>query len=146
MAGHAGRRWESACWWCAMTASCSGFDAAPTPPERGAHGHLEFGEDPIDCVRREAFEEAGIELGSFKFVGVTNDVFETQDRHYVTLSYTSVAGRALEIRAGCRLARAGEQCAVDAFRTSLVPRSGARSANRAGPCRLARPALAARSG
>src|SRR2546427_8245494 len=104
---------------------------------RGSHGagtwsppggHLELGEDPIDCVRREAFEEAGIELGSFKFVGVTNDVFEAQDGHYVTLSYTSVAGRALEIRAGCRLARAGEQCAVDAFRTSLVPRSGARSA------------------
>jgi 8-oxo-dGTP diphosphatase len=65
---------------------------------RGSHGagtwsppggHLEFGEDPIDCVRLEAFEEAGIELGSCQFVGVTNDIFEAEDRHYVTLFYTA---------------------------------------------------------
>ncbi|TME25235.1 MAG: NUDIX domain-containing protein, partial [Chloroflexi bacterium] len=69
---------------------------------RGSHGagtwsppggHLEFGEDPIDCMGREAFEEAGIELGWFKFVGVTNDVFETEDRHYVTLSCTATLVR-----------------------------------------------------
>lgn len=69
---------------------------------RGSHGagtwsppggHLEFGEDPIDCLRREAFEKAGIELGPVEFVGVTNDIFEAEDRHYVTLFYsTPLAG------------------------------------------------------
>ena len=65
---------------------------------RGAHGagtwsppggHLEFGEDPIDCARREALEEAGIELGPCELVGVTNDIFEAEDRHYVTLFYVA---------------------------------------------------------
>src|SRR5688572_24223081 len=70
---------------------------------RGAHGagtwsppggHLEFGEDPIDCVRREAFEEAGVELGAREFLGITNDIFQQEDRHYVTIFYKStlVAG------------------------------------------------------
>jgi len=63
---------------------------------RGAHGagtwsppggHLEFGEDPEACVRREAREEAGIELETCEFVGVTNDVFESERRHYVTLFF-----------------------------------------------------------
>jgi 8-oxo-dGTP diphosphatase len=65
---------------------------------RGAHGsgtwsppggHLEYGEDPVDCVRREAAEEAGIELGECRFAGVTNDIFEVEGRHYVTLFYTA---------------------------------------------------------
>ncbi len=57
-------------------------------------GHLEFGEDPIDCVRREAFEETGLNLDACQFVGMTNDVFEVEDRHYVTLFYrcTSFSG------------------------------------------------------
>jgi 8-oxo-dGTP diphosphatase len=63
---------------------------------RGAHGagtwsppggHLEFGEDPVACVRREALEETGITLEACEFVGVTNDVFEVEGRHYVTLFY-----------------------------------------------------------
>jgi len=65
---------------------------------RGAHGagtwsppggHLEYGEDPVDCVRREALEEAGVELGACRFVGVTNDIFEAEGRHYLTLFYSS---------------------------------------------------------
>jgi uncharacterized protein (TIGR00730 family) len=75
---------------------------------RGSHGanswsppggHLEFGEDPINCVRREALEEAGIELGTCRFAGVTNDIFVTEGRHYVTLFYTStLAGGTPEVR------------------------------------------------
>ena len=71
---------------------------------RGSHGagswsppggHLEFGEDPLDCVRREALEEAGIEITDLEFIGVTNDVFVTEQRHYVTLFYmASLAGGA----------------------------------------------------
>lgn len=50
-------------------------------------GHLEFGEDPVDCIRREAFEETGLHLDACDFVGVTNDVFEAEHRHYLTLFY-----------------------------------------------------------
>jgi 8-oxo-dGTP diphosphatase len=65
---------------------------------RGSHGagtwsppggHLEFGEDPADCARRETLEETGLELGSCRFVGVTNDLFEAEDKHYVTLFYAA---------------------------------------------------------
>jgi len=75
---------------------------------RGSHGagtwsppggHLEFGEDPIDCVRREAFEEAGIELEACEFVGITNDIFEVEGRHYVTLFYrATLAGGTPSVR------------------------------------------------
>jgi glyoxylase-like metal-dependent hydrolase (beta-lactamase superfamily II)/ADP-ribose pyrophosphatase YjhB (NUDIX family) len=50
-------------------------------------GHLEFGEDPLECVRRETFEETGVQLGACDLIGVTNDLFEAEDRHYVTLFY-----------------------------------------------------------
>ncbi|MBV9597575.1 MAG: NUDIX domain-containing protein [Chloroflexi bacterium] len=65
---------------------------------RGAHGagtwsppggHLEFGEDPMDCVTREALEEAGIRLKDLEFFGVTNDVFAEEGRHYMTLFYSA---------------------------------------------------------
>jgi 8-oxo-dGTP diphosphatase len=63
---------------------------------RGAHGagtwsppggHLEFGEEPETCARRETLEESGVILAECEFVGITNDVFTTERRHYVTLFY-----------------------------------------------------------
>ncbi|MBV9354028.1 MAG: NUDIX domain-containing protein [Chloroflexi bacterium] len=50
-------------------------------------GHLEFGEEPVECARREALEEAGVELGACRLVGVTNDLFAVERKHYVTLFY-----------------------------------------------------------
>lgn len=47
-------------------------------------GHLDLGEDPAECARREAAEETGLAVGHVEFIGVTNDVFDA-DRHYVTL-------------------------------------------------------------
>lgn len=48
-------------------------------------GHLEFGEDVIECVRRETREEAGIELNKIEFLTYTNDIYP--DKHYVTLMF-----------------------------------------------------------
>lgn len=47
-------------------------------------GHLETGESPEDCARREVREEAGIEVTNVRLAGVTNDIFET-GKHYITL-------------------------------------------------------------
>lgn len=48
-------------------------------------GHLEYGEDPLDCAEREAEEETGLKIKAQRIVGVTNDVFESDKKHYVTL-------------------------------------------------------------
>lgn len=61
---------------------------------RGAHGagtwsvpggHLEYGESFEDTARREAFEETGVTINNVEFAAVTNDVFETENKHYVTV-------------------------------------------------------------
>ena len=58
-------------------------------------GHLDFGEDPADCARREAAEETGLRVGEVRFLGVTSDIFDTH-RHYITLWFeaTNVDGEA----------------------------------------------------
>ena len=48
-------------------------------------GHLDAGESPEDCGVREVLEETGVEVQGVRFLGVTNDVFETEQRHYITL-------------------------------------------------------------
>ena len=50
-------------------------------------GHLEFGETPQQCAAREVFEETGLEIPTDKITpfAITNDVFETEDKHYVTI-------------------------------------------------------------
>lgn len=47
-------------------------------------GHLDFGETPEDCARREAMEETGLQVKNIRFVAVTNDVFPAEGRHYIT--------------------------------------------------------------
>jgi len=68
---------------------------------RGAHGagtwatpggHLEYGEDPAECARRETREEVGLEVGEVTFRAVTNDLFEAEGRHYITLWMTARTG------------------------------------------------------
>ncbi len=48
-------------------------------------GHLDWGESLEECAVREAREETGIEITAIRFRAVTNDVFEADDKHYITL-------------------------------------------------------------
>lgn len=48
-------------------------------------GHLEFNESLEDCVRREVMEETGLHVGSTSFFAQTNDMFDKEHKHYITL-------------------------------------------------------------
>lgn len=48
-------------------------------------GHLEFGESWEDCALREVEEEVGITINNLHFVTATNDIFQAEEKHYVTL-------------------------------------------------------------
>ena len=48
-------------------------------------GHLDFGETPEECAAREAKEEVGAEVVDIRFRAVTNDVFEAEGKHYITI-------------------------------------------------------------
>ncbi|KAL4993095.1 NUDIX hydrolase domain-like protein [Aspergillus recurvatus] len=50
-------------------------------------GHLEFGESWEECAARELEEETGIlvDEDSVQYLTATNDVFEKEGRHYVTV-------------------------------------------------------------
>jgi 8-oxo-dGTP diphosphatase len=61
---------------------------------KGAHGagtwstpggHLEFGESPEECARRESREEVGVEVADVRFRAITNDVFVAEGKHYITI-------------------------------------------------------------
>jgi 8-oxo-dGTP diphosphatase len=48
-------------------------------------GHLDFGETPEGCAAREAKEEVGLDVVDIRFRAVTNDIFETTGKHYITI-------------------------------------------------------------
>lgn len=48
-------------------------------------GHLDFGETLEGCARREAKEEVGVDVTDVRFRCVTNDIFEEDGKHYITL-------------------------------------------------------------
>lgn len=65
---------------------------------KGAHGagtwatpggHLENGESFAECASREVSEETGMEIRNIHTAGVTNDIFESEDKHYVTVWLTA---------------------------------------------------------
>ena len=48
-------------------------------------GHLELGESIEECAKREAFEETGLVVDGIEKLTFTNDIFEKEAKHYVTL-------------------------------------------------------------
>lgn len=48
-------------------------------------GHLEFGESWEECAKREMAEECGTTIKNVRFGAVTNDHFEMEGKHYITL-------------------------------------------------------------
>ena len=48
-------------------------------------GHLEFGETPEECAERETLEETGLILNNLKRSVFTNDIFKTENKHYITI-------------------------------------------------------------
>lgn len=50
-------------------------------------GHVNYGESPIEAVKREAREELGIEIGNIRFVSCTNMV--KYGKHYVDISFVA---------------------------------------------------------
>jgi len=52
-------------------------------------GHLEYGEEPEDAAAREAEEELGIKIKNIRPAPYTNDIFEKEGRHYITLFFVA---------------------------------------------------------
>ncbi|GLV56699.1 NUDIX domain-containing protein [Dictyobacter sp. S3.2.2.5] len=48
-------------------------------------GHIDFGETPEEAVLRETQEETGLQIKDVKFRCITNDVFQDEQKHYITL-------------------------------------------------------------
>lgn len=48
-------------------------------------GHLELNEKLEECAKREVKEEAGIDIKNIRFGTITNDIFEEENKHYITI-------------------------------------------------------------
>jgi 8-oxo-dGTP diphosphatase len=48
-------------------------------------GHLDYGESPEACAIREAKEETSLDIAEARFLAITNDVFEMEGKHYITI-------------------------------------------------------------
>ncbi|MBA4320552.1 MAG: DNA mismatch repair protein MutT [Flavobacterium sp.] len=48
-------------------------------------GHLEFNESWEDCAARETMEETGIMIKNIRFGAATNDIFQIEKKHYITI-------------------------------------------------------------
>ena len=52
-------------------------------------GHMEGGESFEQTVKRETMEEVGIRIGNIRKLTFSNDIFEKDRKHYVTLFFAA---------------------------------------------------------
>lgn len=52
-------------------------------------GHLEMNESIKECATRETMEEVGIMIKNIRFGAVTNDIFQAEGKHYITIFMVS---------------------------------------------------------
>ncbi len=52
-------------------------------------GKIDFGETPVEAIKREVKEETDLVITDVKFIGFTNDIFENDGLHYITLWYAT---------------------------------------------------------
>ena len=52
-------------------------------------GHLEYFESIENCAKREVWEETGLKIKNLKCATFTNDIFEKEKKHYITLFITA---------------------------------------------------------
>ena len=55
----------------------------------GIGGKIEDGESPFDCIRREAFEETGLELTSLSYRGIVTFVSDIYGTEYMHLFHST---------------------------------------------------------
>jgi 8-oxo-dGTP diphosphatase len=48
-------------------------------------GHLEYGESFEDVAKREVKEETDLDITNIRFGAMTNDLFEEENKHYITV-------------------------------------------------------------
>lgn len=48
-------------------------------------GHLEYGEAIEACAAREVLEETSVKINNITFLAITNDFFESEGKHYITI-------------------------------------------------------------
>ena len=96
----------------ALTTDCAIFDGAgrvllirrKNPPFKGAYalpgGFVELDESVDAACRREVLEEAGIELGDLRLVGVYSDPGRDPRGHTVSVAFSTVLTRAPTPQAG----------------------------------------------
>ena len=53
-------------------------------------GHLEYGESIEACAARETLEEVGLNIVPGKTIAVTNDIFDSNSKHYITIWVESI--------------------------------------------------------
>jgi len=52
-------------------------------------GHLEFGESFDQGAKREAKEEVDVAVGDVEVMGLTNDIFKKENKHYITIALSA---------------------------------------------------------
>jgi 8-oxo-dGTP diphosphatase len=74
-------------------------------------GHLEYGESFEDTAKREVKEETNLNIMNVRLGGITNDIFNDENKHYVTIWMIS------EWESGAEQNMEPQKCTAQAWHT-----------------------------